>query len=224
MALSQMQLIKSLEETLRWFERELQWGVPPAELAHLVNRIGALFTAINCNGQLAVDAKQGGYDVVCANGYRYSVTCVATKKIRGEVNFTREVLEMVDRVAVLQLNLDEMEVVPLLDVAVEELSEYVSVHEGGKLILSLGGLRKKPKGRSEIAVLREVVYRDYLIRELETGYVEVALYGTSVDRIKPVIQKLAVELGVSLHNGMGSSKNIKMLGALVMNAIEEQEI
>lgn len=224
MALSQMQLIKSLEETLRWFERERQWGVPPTELAHLVTRIGELFTAINCNGQIAMDPKQAGYDVVSSEGYRYSVSCVLTKKARGEINFTREVLEKVDRVAVLQFNVDEMEIVPLLDVAVEELPEYVTVHEGGKLILPLNSLIKEPKSRSEIAVLREVVYRDYLLRELETGYVEVALYGTPVDRIKPVIQKLAVELGVSLHNGMGSSKNIKMLGALVMNAIEEQEI
>ncbi|KOX58810.1 hypothetical protein ADL19_06720 [Streptomyces purpurogeneiscleroticus] len=39
MPLSQVQIIRSLGEALAWFERELVWGVPPAELRHLTGRI-----------------------------------------------------------------------------------------------------------------------------------------------------------------------------------------
>ena len=43
MALTQMQLIQSLGEAMSWFERELNWGVPPTELRHLCGRIGKLY-------------------------------------------------------------------------------------------------------------------------------------------------------------------------------------
>ncbi len=42
MALMQVQIIQSLGEALPWFERELSWGVPAAELNHLTGRIGEL--------------------------------------------------------------------------------------------------------------------------------------------------------------------------------------
>lgn len=41
MALTQMQIIQSLGEAMSWFERELQWDVPPTELRHLSGRIGS---------------------------------------------------------------------------------------------------------------------------------------------------------------------------------------
>jgi hypothetical protein len=46
MALTQMQLIQSLGEAMSWFERELNWGVPPTELRHLCGRIGELYAAL----------------------------------------------------------------------------------------------------------------------------------------------------------------------------------
>ncbi len=223
MALTQMQLIKSLNETIRWFERELQWGVAPSELSHLVGRLAEIFTAIHCNGQLAVDPKQTGYDVVAANGDRYSVNCVATKLLEGEVNFTRAVLENVDRVSILFLNLEEMEIEILLDCAVEELGSYITSQAGGKLIVSLESLKRKRKPNIELKVIRQVVYKDYTLRELENGYVDISLYGSSVDHIRPVLNRLAVELGVSLHNGMRSSRNVKLVGSLVIDAVEEQD-
>jgi len=40
MALSQFDIIKSLGESIEWFEKELSWGMPIAELRHLTGRIG----------------------------------------------------------------------------------------------------------------------------------------------------------------------------------------
>ena len=47
MALTQMQIIRSLGEAMAWFERELQWGVPATELRHLSGRIGELLSLIH---------------------------------------------------------------------------------------------------------------------------------------------------------------------------------
>lgn len=64
MALTQMQIIQSLGEAMSWFERELQWGVEPTELRHLIGRIGELYAALISNGQMATEGNQKGYDVV----------------------------------------------------------------------------------------------------------------------------------------------------------------
>ena len=37
--LTQVQIIQSLTEALAWFEKELSWGVPPAELNHLTGDV-----------------------------------------------------------------------------------------------------------------------------------------------------------------------------------------
>lgn len=71
MALTQMQIIQSLGEAMAWFERELNWGVPPTDLRHLCGRIGELYAALITNGQMTTEVNQQGYDVVSGevNGY-----------------------------------------------------------------------------------------------------------------------------------------------------------
>jgi hypothetical protein len=58
MALSQTQIIQSLAESLGWFEKELEWGVAPAELYHLTGRIGELYAAMITRGQMALQTNQ----------------------------------------------------------------------------------------------------------------------------------------------------------------------
>ena len=65
--LTQVQIIQSLAEALSWFEKELSWGVAPAEMNHLTGRIGELYVAMITRGQMALETNQRGYDVVsCA--------------------------------------------------------------------------------------------------------------------------------------------------------------
>ena len=54
MTMSQVQIIQSLGEALTWFEKELNWGVPQAELWHLSGRIGELYAAMITRGQMAL--------------------------------------------------------------------------------------------------------------------------------------------------------------------------
>ena len=87
MALTQMQIIQSLGEALNWFERELQWGVPSAELRHLSGRIGELYAALITNGQMATSINQEGYDVVSSNGERVSVKTTTIAGSSGHISF-----------------------------------------------------------------------------------------------------------------------------------------
>ena len=63
-----MQIIQSLGEAMSWFERELEWDVPPTELRHLSGRIGELYSALITNGQMATEVNQKGYDANLGSG------------------------------------------------------------------------------------------------------------------------------------------------------------
>jgi hypothetical protein len=78
MALSQTQIIQSLAEALNWFEKEIEWGVKPAELNHLTGRIGELYAAMITRGQMALETNQKGYDVVSAENQKISVKTFTT--------------------------------------------------------------------------------------------------------------------------------------------------
>ena len=72
---------------MAWFERELQWGVPPTDLRHLCGRIGELYAALITNGQMAFATNQQGYDVVSAQGERISVKTTAMMGGNGQIAF-----------------------------------------------------------------------------------------------------------------------------------------
>lgn len=111
--LTQVQIIQSLAEALAWFEKELNWGVAPAELSHLTGRIGELYAAMITRGQMALEINQPGYDVVSSTNERISVKTVTTS---SHVSFNASTFEYVDRVIVLRVNVDDE-----LGISVEEL-------------------------------------------------------------------------------------------------------
>ena len=104
MALTQMQIIRSLGEAMAWFERELQWGVPATELRHLSGRIGELYAALITNGQMANEVNQQGYDVVSSDGDRISVKTTAVIGSSGHIAFNPNTLDKVDRIVILRIN------------------------------------------------------------------------------------------------------------------------
>lgn len=221
MALTQMQLIQSLGEAMAWFERELQWGVPPTELRHLCGRIGELYAALITNGQMAVTVNQQGYDVVSAQGERISVKTTAMMGGGGHVSFNPKSLAQVDRVIVLRVNTEEMQVEILLDATVADAIALMTPEGEGKRVISLSRLGKKSKPRSEIKATNEVTYKSYTVRELESGSIEVEKEGVLVNPAKPTLRELALQLNVSLLNTNGNPLNTRQLGSQVIKSIEE---
>jgi hypothetical protein len=110
MPLTQIQIIRSLGEAMSWFERELEWGVPATELRHLTGRIGELYAALITNGQMVPEVNQRGYDVVSENGERVSVKTTAVIGTSGHIAFNPNTLNVVDRVIVLRINTEEMQI------------------------------------------------------------------------------------------------------------------
>jgi len=223
MALTQMQLIQSLGEAMSWFERELNWGVPPTELRHLCGRIGELYAALITNGQMATQVNQQGYDVVSADGERISVKTTATMGSGGHVFFNANSLESVDRVIVLRINSEEMQIETLLNAPVAEAVQLMSAERGGKRSLPLGRLARMTRPRSELKILREVTSFGYKIRELENGTIEVEEAGTLLTPAKPILRDLAKRLNLSLLNSNGNPYNTRQLGSQIISAVEEAQ-
>jgi hypothetical protein len=221
MALTQMQLIQSLGEAMAWFEREMSWGVPPTELRHLCGRIGELYAALITNGQMAPEVNQRGYDVVGADGERISVKTTAMMGFSGHIAFNANSLEFVDRIIVLRINTDEMQIETLLNLPVADAVNLMTQEGSGKRTISLGRLFKKPKLRSDIKSINEVMFQSYTIRELENGSIEVEQNGVMLLPAKPTLRELAIQLNIGLLNGNGNAFNTRQLGSQIIKSIQE---
>lgn len=219
MALTQMQLIQSLGEAMAWFERELQWGVAPTELRHLCGRIGELYAALVSNGQLAQQVNQRGYDVVGGNGERISVKTTAMMTRGGHISFNPRSLDVVDRVMVLRLNTDEMQIETLLDVPTADLLPLLAPNSSGTSSLALSKLLSRTEPVRRAATALQLEFAGYVLRELESGTIEIEHNGVAISPVKPVLRDLAMQLHVPLINGKGNDMNTRQLGAQVMHSI-----
>lgn len=223
MALTQMQIIQSLGEAMNWFERELAWGVPPTELRHLCGRIGELYAALITNGQMATEVNQKGYDVVSSDGEKISVKTTAMMGSGGHVNFNANTLELVDRIIVLRVNTEEMQVETLLNATTPETIELMGPVRNGKHTLSLSKLTKTPKDKADIKSVKEVEFQGYIIRELETGTIEIEQDEVLISPAKPQLRKLAKALNISLLNSNGNLLNTRQLGSQIIKTIQENK-
>src|SRR5690606_4339139 len=112
MALSQIEIIKSLGRALEWMEKELSWGSPVAELRHLTGRIGELYVAMITQGQLADSVNQRGYDVISSEGQNISVKTITSS---NHVAFNRNTIIEVDRIIIVRINTEDMQIEILED-------------------------------------------------------------------------------------------------------------
>ncbi|MCG7655896.1 hypothetical protein MHN00_20350 [Alteromonas sp. Cnat2-8] len=218
MALTQMQIIQSLGEAMSWFERELTWGVPPTELRHLIGRIGELYAALITNGQMATEVNQQGYDVVSANGERISVKTTAMMGSSGHIAFNSNTLISVDRIIILRINTEEMQIETLLneEKGVAESLMRETSGTNGKLAISLSKLLSIKKPNSKISVLKSIQISEYTIKELENGTIEVERDNQVLTPAKPILRELAKRLNISILNGAGNPMNTRQLGSLII--------
>jgi hypothetical protein len=223
MALTQMQIIQSLGEAMSWFEKELQWGVPPTELRHLSGRIGELYAALMTNGQLATEVNQEGYDVVSQTGERISVKTTAIMGTSGHISFNPNTLSKVDRVMVLRINTEEMQIETLLNDSIRKTKILMSAStRGGRHNIPLSKMISKDKTRKNLAVIKEANWPPYTITELENGSIEVREGKMIITPSKPILRECAYHFKIGLYNDNGNLLNTRTLGNLIIKAVNDQ--
>lgn len=221
MSLSQTQIIRSLGEALAWFEKELSWGTPIAELRHLTGRIGELYVAMVTRGQMALSVNQVGYDVVSAEGEKISVKTFTSS---NHITFNLNTLSHVNRVIVLQIILDESEpsIRELLDCTTAELLARLS--GGNKLStahLILPDAERKVR-LADLKVVSSATWADYTVVQLENGTIQVRVGPDLLAQAKPALREIAKSIGVDILNTMGNTKNTRSLGSDIIRAIGQQ--
>lgn len=238
MALSQFDIIKSLGESIAWFEKELSWGMPIAELRHLTGRIGELYVAMMTLGQLADSVNQKGYDVVSASGQRISVKTVTTT---SHVDFNLKTIGLVDRVIVLRVNPLDLCIEVVYDLDMEQF-QIKSREYGGKYILGISNrnlldnsaldigfnvpieTKIQPKEETDnnykLLIINTINHDDYEIKQYENARIEVYKDGEKQPSAKEILRKIAFSLNVPIDNSAGNPKNTQQLGDHVIKAIK----
>jgi Family of unknown function (DUF6998) len=219
MALTQMQIIQSLGEAMAWFERELSWDVPPTEMRHLCGRIGELYAALITNGQMATEVNQKGYDVVSGDGERISVKTTARMKNTGHISFNPNTLDVVERIIVLRVDTEDMQVETLLNASTKEVETLMTLEKNGKRLLALSKLTRTKKSRENINSIKEAEFEGYIIRELKTGTIEIERDGVLLSPVKPELRKLAKVLNISLVSNSGNLLNTRQLGNQILKSL-----
>ena len=220
MALTQIQIIQSLGEAMSWLDRELSWGVPVTELKHLSGRIGELYAALLTNGQMAVDVNQHGYDVVSGEGERVSVKTTGRAASQGQISFNPRTMDQVDRIMIFRINIEEMQIETLFDGSVKDAMPLMfQTNSDSKYKIALSKLAKSPKLERELKKVKQAVWKEYQISELENGTIEVTKDGELQSVVKPHLRTIAEALSIDVTNTNGNLLNTRQLGTVVIRAI-----
>ncbi|WP_431273251.1 hypothetical protein ACQ858_13590 [Variovorax ureilyticus] len=154
---------------------------------------------------------------------RISVKTTAQSGLDGFISFNARTLDQVDRVFVLRINTDEMQIETLLDKPIGEVRQLMNEDRAsGRLTIPLRRLapnRSAPRETSPPAT--EATLDGVLVRELESGTIEALRDGEPQVPAKPVLRELAVRLNVGLLNARGNPLNTRQLGTLIIRTIRE---
>lgn len=218
--LTQVQIIQSLAEALSWFEKELSWGVSPAELNHLTGRIGELYAAMITRGQMALETNQRGYDVVSALNERISVKTITSTK---HITFNPSTYEFVDRVMILRVSVDDekgISVQELMDEPAIEAKARMKVTSQGLIYAVAQSAQREQRPVESLQITARASYSDFEIVRYENAAIRIFRNGKILPGVvKDVLRPIAAELGVDVSNLRGAVKNTQTLGADVIRAL-----
>ncbi|MCL6233696.1 hypothetical protein M5F03_00665 [Acinetobacter sp. ANC 5579] len=218
MALSQIEIIKSLGRALEWLEKELTWGSPAAELRHLTGRIGELYVAMITLGQLADSVNQQGYDVISSEGEKISVKTVTSS---NHVSFNKSTFHEVDRVIIIKINSEDMQLEILEDISKEFFGDKLKARDNKFIYSTVKKSTSRNTDLSNFKVINSVFYKGYKIVQLENLSIQIFRNDESISPVKPVLRELSKELNISEINSMGNLKNTRTLGDDVIKVIKE---
>ncbi|TOB18841.1 hypothetical protein CGK11_23565, partial [Vibrio parahaemolyticus] len=183
-------------------------------------RIGELYAALITNGQMATEVNQQGYDVVSAQGERVSVKTTGRLSNNGHISFNANTLDFVDRIMILRINIEEMQIETLLDERVGEAKSLMCVSgTNSKYTLAMSKLSKSTNVVRDIPRVKEASWRQYQIAELENGSIEILKDGEILVPSKPHLRYIAKELAISILNVNGNPYNTRQLGSIIIREL-----
>ncbi len=89
----------------------------------------------------------------------------------------------------------------------------------GKSFITMSKLINPPAKPRTLLNLKEAIWHNYKLVELENGTIGVFLNGEFVTPSKPYLLDIAKELGVSILNGNGNPFNTRLLGSVLIKEL-----
>ncbi len=118
-----------------------------------------------------------------------------------------------------------MQIETLLDASVAKVKEICGdvVNAQGRLTLSLGKLKnlggKVVRKLDEQSISRSFIYNGLDVIELESGTILIKKNKHYQEPVRPTLQSIASELGVSILNSNGNPFNTRQLGTHILNEL-----
>ena len=137
----------------------------------------------------------------------------------GHIAFNPNTLDKVDRIVILRINTEEMQIETLLNETTDQAKQLMSsTNSNGKVSISLSKLTSSPVKKQDIPAIKTVSVPPYEIRELENGAIEVEAEGV-LCTAKPVLRELAQKYNLSILNSNGNPYNTRQLGSLIIKVV-----
>lgn len=137
---------KEIEDTLKKYSEmlitEVSWGVPLAELRHLIGRLGELYVANEYGGTMALNHNEKGFDVTVGKE-NISVKTTSTTSPKHYFYFNKNTLKYVTKVIILNIN-EDAEIAELLNASIDDAKKFMT-KRGKKLVIKRSKLSDNNK-------------------------------------------------------------------------------
>lgn len=141
----------------------------------------------------------------------------------GHIPFNPKTLDQVDRVFVLKINTEEMQIEILFDSSIGEAEGLMSKETSqGKRNIPLSKFVRKTRPNADLVKVKTAEYEGVVINELETGTIEVLVGSESVSAMSE-LKRIATELNIGILNGAGNPYNTRQLGSVVLKALAARD-
>jgi len=134
------------------------------------------------------------------------------------VRFNESTLSHVDRVVVLRINTEEMQVEVLVHESLHDLRPRMR-ELGREVSLTIPASGSAGERARAQVVVRMALHNAHRLEELESGTIRLWYYGEEVSPVKPTLRRLANELHVSTENSRGNDLNTRQLGSAILDRL-----
>lgn len=213
-------------------EKKLHGGVKPTELRYLIGRIGELYAAVITNGKMVENVSQHGYDITVASPFeggenkiqRVSVKTTARSGRSGHIAFNRNTLSQVDRIMILHVDIDNMQVNILFDNTKEKALSLMHCPDSGKCKISMSKLKRSHESSFQVgSVEKEIECLGFIIKLYDSGSIRVFKSSKQLMPTKQYLREIASQIDIDIENEKISHFTTRQLGVRIIQKLQNSK-
>jgi len=174
--------------------------------------------------RLEGDRHRDRHELRSGIGERIPVKTTTMSNGSGHVSFNANTIDHVDRIMILQVNYEEMQIEILSDDSLAEArKKFAHSADTKSLVIALSKLLSKTPPKHGLTAVSEELFEGVTIRELESGTIELLKDGTPISPVLPELRRMAEKLSVTIINDNGNPLNTRQLGSLIIKSLQAEK-